>query len=146
MDNLLTLFDLLGVLARRRYQVAEQYFSTLGLNHAEARLMTLLHNEGGAATQEVLSNLLFVDRSNAGRALKSLEQGGYVVRRQDSADKRTNLVRITAKGRKAVTRISKLKEKIARDIFGRLNENEASEIVDLLTKALAKDEKMDERR
>jgi MarR family transcriptional regulator, transcriptional regulator for hemolysin len=134
MNNLLTLFDLIGVLARQRYQTAERYFSTLGLNHTEARLLTLLDRENGAATQDALSNMLFVDRSNAGRALKSLEHEGYIERFQSDTDKRTNLVQITARGREAVTEISKLKEKMVQNFFGELNEAEAGQIIDLLRK------------
>jgi len=140
VDNFLTLFDLIGVLARRRYQAAEQHFSRLGLNHTEARLLTLLHQQKGTATQEALSNLIFVDRSNAGRALKSLEQDGYVERRKDATDKRTNHVQLTAKGRKAVTEIAKLKQEIAQSFFGDLKEDEAGRIVDLLKKAVANED------
>ena len=134
MNNFITLFDLIGVLARRRYQTAERYFSTLGLNHTEARLLTLLHKENGATTQDALSNLLFVDRSNAGRALKSLEHEGYIERCQHDTDKRTNFVQITARGRETVAEISKLKEKMVENFFGDLNEEEAGEIIDLLRK------------
>lgn len=136
MDNFMTLFDLIVVLARRRYQVAEQHFSALGLNHTEARLLTLLHRAGGTATQEALSGELFIDRSNAGRALKSLEETGYIERRKDNADKRTNLVHITAKGRKTVTQIAKLKEKMVDGFFGELTSSEAGKAVELLNKAL----------
>ena len=135
MKNILVLFDLVGVLARRRYQAAERYFSTLGLNHTEARLLTLLHQEDGAATQDALSNMLFVDRSNAGRALKSLEREGYIERRKDDTDKRTNLVQMTAKGRTAVAEISKLRTEMVRGFFGDLTEEEAGEIVGLLRRA-----------
>lgn len=131
---------MLGVLARRRYQTAEHYFSALGLNHTEARLLTLLQQEKGAATQETLSSLLFVDRSNAGRALKTLEQEGYVERRKDEADKRANLVQLTAKGRKAVVEITMLKKKIARSFFGDLTEDEAGKILTLLRKTLPNDD------
>lgn len=134
MNNLITLFDLIGVLARQRYQTAERYFSTLGLNHTEARLLTLLHKENGATTQDALSNLLFVDRSNAGRALKSLEHEGYIERCQHDTDKRTNLVQITARGRETVAEILKLKEKMIENFFGDLNEAEAGKIVALLRK------------
>ena len=106
VNSFLTLFDLIGELARRRYQTAERYFSALGLNHTEARLLTLLRREGGIATQDALSNRLSVDRSNAGRALQRLEQDGYILKRQDDADKRANLVKITPKGRKAVQRFN----------------------------------------
>ncbi len=136
MDNFLKLFDLIGVLARRRYQTAEQYFSALRLNHTEARLLTLLHQENGVATQDALSNRLFVDRSNAGRGLKRLEQGGYIKRGENEGNKKTKLVHITAKGRKAVVEISKLRKKIAQSFFGDLKEAEAGAIAELLQKAL----------
>jgi DNA-binding MarR family transcriptional regulator len=136
MNSLQALFDLIGVLARRRYQIAEQYFATLGLNHTEARLLTLLSEEGGAAGQDALSNRLFVDRTNSGRALKHLEDEEYVRRRRDAEDKRANLVEITAKGRKAVTEISKLRKKMAQSFFGDLTEDEAGRIVELLGKGL----------
>ncbi|MEJ7787147.1 MAG: MarR family transcriptional regulator [Solirubrobacteraceae bacterium] len=48
----------------------------MGLNHTEARLLRMLDEEGGAATQDALSRRLAVDRSNAGRAFKRLEQAG----------------------------------------------------------------------
>lgn len=140
MNGFLTLFDLIGELARRRYLEAERHFSTLGFNHTEARLLTLLHQADGTATQDALSNMLYIDRSNAGRALKRLEQEGYLLREKDNIDKRTNFVQITAKGRKAITEIAKLRKKMAREFFGDLKENEAATIADLLKKALPNEE------
>ena len=140
MDNFLKLFDLIGVFARRRYQSAEQHFSALGLNHTEARLLTLLDKENGEATQDALSNMLFVDRSNAGRGLKRLEQGGYIERRENEGNKKTKLVRITAKGRQAVGEISKLRKEMAQSFFGNLKEDEARAIAELLQKALANED------
>jgi DNA-binding MarR family transcriptional regulator len=136
VDHFLTLFDLIGVLARRRYQTAERSFSPLGLNHTEARLLRLLGQAGGEATQDALSSQLYVDRSNAGRALKGLEQGGYVVRRKEGADKRSNLVAITAKGREAVGEIAKLRHEIAHRFFDTLTADEAATIVHLLEKVV----------
>jgi DNA-binding MarR family transcriptional regulator len=140
MNNFLELFDLIGVLARRRYQTAEEYFSALGLNHTEARLLTLLHQEKGVDTQDALSSRLFVDRSNAGRGLKRLEQRGYIKRRENEGNKKTKLVEITAKGRQAVVEISKLRKKMAQNFFGDLKEDEASAIVELLQKALTNED------
>ncbi len=140
MDNFQKLFDLIGVLARRRYKAAEQNFSALGLNHTEARLLTLLQQENGVTTQEALSNKLFVDRSNAGRGLKSLEQGGYIARSENEDNKKTKLVEITAKGRKAVAEISKLRKKMAQSFFGDLKEDEIGGIVELLQRAVTKED------
>ncbi len=141
MENLLKLFDLIGVLARRRYLLAEQYFAKLGLNHTEARLLRLLSLEGGTATQDELSNKLFVDRSNAGRALKNLEQAGYIIRTKDETDKRTNRVQITDQGKVAVTEIEEVGVEMAASFFGELTDDEAGQIVNLLIeKVLAHDD------
>lgn len=134
MSNFIVLFDLIGELARRRYQTAERYFSVLQLNHTEARLLTLLHKADGTSTQEALSNQLFVDRSNSGRALKNLEDAGYVERCPCDTDKRTKLVQITDKGREAVAEVARLKEQMAAGFFGELSENEAGAVIDLLRK------------
>ena len=140
MSNRLTLFELIGVLARRRYQTAERCFHSLGLNHTEARLLTILDQQDGVATQDALSAFLLVDRSNAGRALKRLEKGGYIVRRKDDADNRTNLVQITGTGREVVAEVSRIRKAIAQTFFGDLTEAEAGAIVDLLQKTLTDEE------
>lgn len=136
MSSLLSLFDLIGELSRRRHQTAERHFSALGLNHTEARLLTLLRQADGAASQDALSNGISIDRSNAVRALQRLENDGYIRRRKDEADRRANLVQMTAKGRKAAREISKLKKTMAQTFFGGLREDEAGAIVELLGKAL----------
>ena len=136
MENLKTLFDLIRVLAQRRYQMGEHAFAPLGLNHTEARLLTLLAEAGGSATQDSLSSQLFIDRSNAGRALKQLEHGGYVFRRKDEADKRTNKVEISATGGEAVEKIKQIRAKIVAEFFGDLKDEDAATIVDLLQSAI----------
>lgn len=134
MSVYLALFDMIGELARRRYQIAERSFAALNLNHTEARLLTLLREEGGEATQEGLSNKLTVDRTNAGRALQRLEQGGYILRQKNDTDKRANLIQMTVKGRKTVVAILRLRQKIAERFFGDLDEREAEVILRLLGK------------
>lgn len=132
----LVLFDLVGELARKRYLTAEQHLARLGFNHTQARLLSLLSHNEGVATQEALSSSLFVDRSNAGRALKQLEQEGYVTRKQDSRDHRTKQVQLTDKGRKAVQEIAREKRAIAEQLFAGLREEEAYFIATLLKNAL----------
>ena len=134
-DPRLDLFELIGALARRRYQTAERFYAPLGLNHTEARLLKMLDDESGATTQDALSRRLFVDRSNAGRAFRRLEQAGHVGRRKDDADHRTNLVEITLGGREAAAEIKRLGDEMARSFFGDLTEVDAATIVTLLRTA-----------
>ncbi len=140
MDAFFTLFDLIGVLARRRYQTAEQCFAPLGLNHTEARLLSLLCQAGGTAPQDTLTKSLTIDRTNAGRGLKRLEQEGHIVRQSSNDDKRANHVKITAKGRKLVSEIAKRRKVLAQTFFGKLQEKEAREVVALLGKSLTAEE------
>lgn len=135
MSHFEDLFDLIGQLARRRRQMAEQQFDTLGLNHTEARLLGLLHHRDAVA-QDALSAQLMVDRSNAVRALQHLEDGGYILRRKDDDDKRAKIVRLTDKGHKAVTAITKLRKQMAHEFFASLKEDEARRVVELLRKAI----------
>jgi DNA-binding MarR family transcriptional regulator len=130
------LFEVIGALARRRYQAAERAYAPLGLNHTEARLLKMLADAGGAATQDALSRGLHVDRSNAGRAFKRLEQTGYVARRKDDADNRTNLVDMTPRGREAAAEVRRLGDAMARGFFGDLTQADAATVVSLLRKAL----------
>lgn len=134
MDSFLKLFDLIGELARQRYQIAEQNFSVLGLNHTEARLLNLLSQANGEATQDEISNMLFIDRSNAGRGLKRLEQKGFITKKDNISDKRTKVIQITIKGRQIVQKISKAKEKIARSLFKGLNEEDARLVLEIFQK------------
>ena len=135
MTHFQQLFDLIGQLARRRHQAAERQFASLGLNHTEARLLGLLHHREAVA-QDALAAQLPIDRSNAARALQNLEAGGYLTRSQDERDKRAKLVRLTAKGNKAVTAIGKLRGQMAQEFFGDLQEDEARRVVEMLRKAL----------
>lgn len=136
MDAFEELFDLLGDLAKRRWQAGERGFAQLGLSHSEARLLALLQHAGGEAPQDILSNRLTIDRSNTVRALQRLAEDGFVLRRKDDADRRANLIRITPKGAKVVGKIGMMRKELARQFFGNLRESEALVVLELLRKAV----------
>jgi MarR family transcriptional regulator, transcriptional regulator for hemolysin len=134
MSDSLVLFDLLGQLSRRRFQQGERAFASLGLNHTEARLLSLLRQAGGVAGQEELAAQLSVDRTNCGRALRQLEEHGYVQRKVDNTDKRARLVQLTRKGRNTVNEIVKVRQRMAAGFFAALAQEEASTLRRLLEK------------
>ena len=137
MSPFLALFDLVGVLARRRHQLADAEFAALGLSHTEARLLTLLHDEGGVASQEALTQMVTIDRTNAGRALLRLEQQGFVQRSKHHSDGRAKLVSLSERGDRAVLEIRRLRDQIATTLFGDLSEEEAQSILNVLDRALS---------
>lgn len=63
----------------------------------QPQFILLLRHDG--ATQEEMSSLLFVDKAATARAVKSLEEKGFVKRIQDKHDRRQNKVFLTDKGK-----------------------------------------------
>ena len=61
-------------------------------------LTQLLFNEDGI-TQEELSEKLFIDKANTARAVKKLEEEGYLERKEDPIDKRKKRLYVTKKAR-----------------------------------------------
>ncbi len=90
-------------------------------------------------TQDELSAALTVDRSNAGRSLKRLETQGYIIRRQDEADKRAKVVLITDKGREKAAQVAEIRTEIVEALFRDLTEEDAATIVRLLRNAFPDD-------
>ena len=136
MDPHFELFDLIGTLARQRFQAAEKYFARLGLGHTEARLMALLGEAGGSAAQDALSAGLHIDRSNAGRALGQLESMGYITRARHKTDKRTNIVSITPDGEALAVKLAEIRATIVAEFFTGLSEEDAKSAAAILKKAV----------
>ena len=114
--------------------MAERALIVLGLNHSEARLISVLAPQG-SMTQDALSATLTIDRSNAGRSLKKLESSGYIIRQKDELDKRTKIVAITDAGRKVAVKVDAERDKLVSELFQDLAEEDAEVIVHLLRRA-----------
>jgi DNA-binding MarR family transcriptional regulator len=58
-------------------------------------LMALLHQDG--IRQESLASRLNIDKGTTARAMKKLEESGYISRQVDPKDKRANIIYVTPK-------------------------------------------------
>jgi len=70
--------------------------------------MALIMMEG--ATQEELSEMLFMDKGTTAKALKKLEEKGFVIRKKCQTDKRCNRVLFTDKGRNLIPEVMRVLE------------------------------------
>ncbi len=68
--------------------------------------MALIMREG--ATQEELSEILFMDKGTTAKAIKKLEENGFVIRKKSQIDKRCNKVFFTEKGRDLIPEVMKV--------------------------------------
>lgn len=136
MEASSALFDLIAALARKRYRLAEREFALIGLNHTEARIISLLVAQDGR-TQDGLSSAMIIDRSNVGRALKTLEDRGCLVRKKSLEDKRTSAVFLTAKGRRLSKTIGQAKRRMVAAFSAQISAKEAGSAVAVLSKMFA---------
>ena len=131
IDKCLT--RMITLLARRSQICIGNTLKKYNLSAAEQPFfMTLKHNEG--TTQEELTAIVCVDKSAATRALKSLEEKGYIIRKQDEKDKRQNRVYLTEKAKQIGEDVAKelldLNDMITKDIY--------PEEIDIIYSALVK--------
>lgn len=70
----------------------------------------ICNNEG--ISQKDLSKLIQIDKTTTAKAVKKLEEEGYIYREQDSIDKRYNNLYLTEKGKQFIPVLKKCMENI----------------------------------
>ncbi len=69
-------------------------------------LMKLYHDDG--LNQETLAHFLKTDKATSARAIKKLEEEGYVIRKKDESDKRAYKIYLTKKAKDLQPKIRKI--------------------------------------
>lgn len=87
---------LISILHRQSQIYINCVLKEFNITSAEYAFLLSLYRKDGV-TQDELSTYLYIDKSATARAIKSLEEKGYVVRSKDPADKRCNRVYLSEK-------------------------------------------------
>lgn len=99
MDRSIT--RMIRLLARKSQSYIGCALSKYNLTAAEQPFfMTLQHHEG--ITQEELTAIVCVDKAATTRAVKSLEEKGFLIRIQDKEDRRQNRIYPTDKAKQII--------------------------------------------
>ena len=104
------------------------------MNHTEARILSLVNQHLGKVSQDEIGQRMTIDRSNVGRAVKSLESREFVRRCRSEEDRRAFIIELTESGREQVTKIAEIKSQIVEAFFNDMTEDEASVIYGLIKK------------
>jgi DNA-binding MarR family transcriptional regulator len=107
----------------------------LGMDLRLLMALSYLGDHDGAPQHELV-DALCMDAKNVVLLLNELEDGGHLVRRRDSEDRRRHRVHITASGRQALKRASRTLDEIEDDVLQALDEDERAALWDLLARAL----------
>jgi DNA-binding MarR family transcriptional regulator len=125
--------NLLTRLSRVVYRSATE--DVLGIRLKQFIALDYLREQGGSS-QQLLGQALMLDPNNCVILLNDLEQGGYVERRRDPADRRRHMVEMTPAGARALEHAEHKLETVEDGVLGNLNAGERAKLRDLLAKAV----------
>ena len=111
-------------------RLVTERFAEIGARGYHYRLLTQLLD--GPASQADLGRRTGIHFSDVVAVLNELADGGHVERRPDPADKRRNLVTITARGRERATELAERAAAIQDELLAPLDAGERAELVRLL--------------
>ena len=129
-----TLFALLHSTMKKMRKLADGELYAFGISHAEMRILMVIYHIG-ECSQEEMTALLGVDRSNVGRSLKKLEKEGYIVRTKDDRDGRAYRVLLTEKGWSARDRLLEIRKNIQNTFSMGMTRHDLTNLTNLLEKA-----------
>ncbi|MFC4017423.1 MarR family winged helix-turn-helix transcriptional regulator [Micromonospora sp. GCM10011542] len=110
-------------------------FAAHDLRGYHYRLLAALA-ELGPASQAELGRRCGIDRSDVVQALNDLADRGFVVRAPDPADRRRNVVSLTAPGRAQLRRMGETLDRVQSNLLAPLSTAERDELTRLLIRLL----------
>jgi MarR family transcriptional regulator, lower aerobic nicotinate degradation pathway regulator len=138
-DRLRTLPSwLLGQLNTKARSAVSQVFAAHDLQRSHYALLAALE-QFGAQSQAQLGERSGLDRSDVARWVDELSRRRLLTRAPDAADRRRNVVSISAAGRRLVARLDFEIAAAQQEFLAALTRDERQQLVALLAKALGAD-------
>ena len=132
-ESLLNIYYTASCLKKR----ADVFFRPFKLTDVQFNVLMLLNHQGGddgGLSQVQLSEMMFVNRANITSLIDRMEKAGLVVRTAAKNDRRSNIVKLTAKSKRLLAKIEPLYAKEVQKIMGCLKEAEQKSLVTGLEK------------
>ncbi len=126
-------FSFLRSIVKKMHKLGDMELIRFGLTHAEMRSLLMIYEDDGCR-QDSLVVGLGVDRTNVGRALKKLENLGYVSRVKDENDSRAYRVFITEKGESIKSKMLEIKSDIEKLAMADVTAEEFAVAAEILAK------------
>lgn len=114
---------------------AGEFLRPFGLTDVQFNLMMLLkyqsnHDEG--LSQARLSGMMLVNRANITSLIDRMEKVDLVIRTPAPADRRSNIVKLTERGRTLLAKIEPLYTKEVKRIMAALKQGEQKNVIEML--------------
>jgi DNA-binding MarR family transcriptional regulator len=115
----------------RMFRAVNDGMSGCGLSLARTKVLTRLH-EQGPTRQSVLASAFDLSPHSITDIVDALERLGLVERRPDATDRRAKLVAITTAGESCLGVANATRERVLKQIFGALSEEDRATFLRLL--------------
>jgi DNA-binding MarR family transcriptional regulator len=135
-EAMLNIYYTAGLLKKR----ADVFFKTFGLTDVQFNVMMLLSEQGGpegGLSQAQLSDMMLVNRANITTLIDRMEKAGFVVRTNISADRRTNIIKLTGKGKKIFAKAEPLYMEQVQQVMSGVAAPEQKKLIAVLEKVRA---------
>jgi DNA-binding MarR family transcriptional regulator len=119
-------------------ELSDKALAPFGINGRELAVLTVLAGEASLSQQDA-ARRLGIDRTTMVAMLDGLEAKGLVERHPHPADRRRNMVELTAAGREALTGATRTADETERRFLTRLGDADAERLVDALRALLAEE-------
>ena len=119
----------------RSQQLLAQAFEAEGVRGYHYRLLAAIE-EHGPTSQADLGRRTGIDRSDVVATLDDLVDRGLAQRRPDPVDRRRNVVTLTARGRRMLTRLDKVVDHVQDELLAPLTRKERDDLATLLKKLI----------
>ena len=121
--------------SRLRRTIFDQRFKDLGSTRSQWWVLShLSRHENEGYTQIELARLLDISKVSVAGLIDRLEEGGFVTRKTDKEDRRSNRVLLSAKGHRVIEKLKKVGEVVNAEIMDGISDEEEAILNGLLSK------------
>lgn len=120
---------------------ADEFFKEFGLTDVQFNVMMLLNYQTGkdeGLSQAQLSKMMLVNRANITSLIDRMEKAALVMRTDAAGDRRFNIVKLTAKGKKLFAHVEPSYEKMIDEFMKPVKQSEQKELIIILEKIRSK--------
>lgn len=135
---------LISILNRHAHIFFNEELKDLGIASSEQMFMFILFRDG-KMTQEELSSKLMINKAATARALKNLEQKGYIQREVSETDRRAKYVSTTELAESIKERLFESRRKWTNILQGDLDDESAELIYNALEQMVKKVEQLNKK-
>lgn len=127
--------------AAKMKKKADEFFGQFELTDVQFNVLMLLNYQSGdkeGLSQAELSDMMLVNRANITSLIDRMEKAELVMRTAQAGDRRYNIIKMTAKGKKLYSKVEPLYGKQVTEAMSVLKQTEQQELMVMLEKVRSK--------